>query len=48
MTEKEKVEFFDILTELLKMGFDLDRNTARDLLGCVNYLREEKQKEGKK
>ena len=45
MLDKEKIEFYDNLAELLNMGFDLDRNTARDLLACVNYLREIKKHE---
>lgn len=47
MKQKEKIEFYDNLTELLNMGFDLDKNTARDLLACVNYLRGIKEYEKK-
>ena len=47
MKNKEKIEFYDLLTELLNMGFDLDKNTARDLLACVDYLREIKKHEEK-
>ena len=47
MTDKEKIKFFDTLAELLQMGFDLDKNSARDLIGCVNYLMDKKPKRGK-
>ena len=45
MTDKDKIEFYNLLSELLEMGFDLDKNTARDLLACVNYLRSIKEDE---
>lgn len=48
MTEKEKAEFYDALTELMQMGFDLDKNTARDMLECANYIRAEKKKRSKR
>lgn len=38
--ERKKIEFFDTLQELLSLGFDLDRNSARCLIGSVNELRE--------
>ena len=38
--EKKKIEFFDTLQELLNLDFDLDRNSARCLIGSVNELRE--------
>ena len=34
----QKTEWYDALTELLNMGFYLDRNSARDLLCSVNEL----------
>ena len=37
--EKKKIEFFDTLQELLNLDFDLDRNSARCLIGSVNELR---------
>lgn len=45
MTDKDKIEFYNLLSELLEMGFDLDKNSARDLLACVNYLRSIKEDE---
>lgn len=33
-----KENWYDTLTELLNMGFDLDKSSARDLLGSVNEL----------
>lgn len=43
---KKKSEWYDVLTELLNMGFDLDKNSARILLGSVNELiRINKEKE---
>lgn len=37
--EKKKIEFFDTLQELLNLDFDLDRNSARCLIGSVYELR---------
>lgn len=34
----KKVEWFDTLTELLNLDFDLDKNSARDLLAATNEL----------
>lgn len=44
MTKKEredmnfKAAWYDALTRVLNMGFDLDRNSARDLLATTNYV----------
>ena len=32
------VKWYQTLTYVLNLGFDLDKNSARDLLGCVNDL----------
>lgn len=45
--EKKKIEFFDTLQELLNLDFDLDRNSARCLIGSVNELREINRKNAK-
>jgi len=46
--DANKVEWFDALTEVLNMGFDLDENSARDLLGTVNELRRIRQEKENK
>lgn len=39
MTKKEKVLWFEGLEAVLELGFDVDKNSARDLLNTVNgYL----------
>lgn len=44
MTKKERTDlnfkaaWYDALTRVLNMGFDLDRNSARDLLATTNYV----------
>ena len=35
---EEKAMWYDNLSELLGMGFDLDRNSARDLIASTNEL----------
>ena len=35
---ENKIIWYDTLTEVLNMGFDLDKNSARDLLSCTNEL----------
>jgi len=35
---KKKIVWYDALCELLNLGFDLDRNSSRALLGSVNEL----------
>lgn len=44
MAKKERAEmnfkaaWYDALTRVLNMGFDLDKNSARDLLAVTNYI----------
>lgn len=49
MTKKKqknfKVKFFEAMQELLELGFDLDKNSARDFIDCIIYLLEKKEKE---
>lgn len=40
-----KEQWYDSLTELMNMGFDLDKNSARVLLGSVNELISIRQKQ---
>ena len=40
-----KVKFFEAMQELLELGFDLDKNSARDFIDCIIYLMEKKEKE---
>lgn len=42
---RKKAEWYDALTDVLNMGFDLDRNTARDLLVCTNEILKIRQEE---
>lgn len=42
---RKKAEWYDALTDVLNMGFDLDRNTARDLLACTNEILKIRQEE---
>ena len=45
----KKIEWYDALTKLLNLGFDLEKNNALDLLSATNELIEldKKEKRGK-
>ena len=37
---QQALTFLENLTDLIDMGFDLDKNSARDLIDAVNELKE--------
>lgn len=37
-SDNHKIAWYDALTRVLNMGFDLDKNSARDLLAVTNYV----------
>ena len=38
IADEQKIEWYDAVCELMQMGFSLDRNSARDLIGAANEL----------